>query len=227
MTKQPTGRETVNQLLRSLPQDDFERLPSKLERIELPFGTYLFHADEPIEYLYFPETAAGSLIALCADGQSRNHRQGRRGGNLGLAGSRIVEQRLNDPDCGVGCRIKRRDAHEEFKLGGAFQAVCLRYFNSFFIQVRQTTLCNRIHSVEQRLSRWLLMCQDRIEKDTLSITQEYLGLMLGEHRPSVTTAALTLQSSGFIKYRRGEIKIIDREALEDIVCDCCQIVRRE
>lgn len=230
MPEQSNERGTQNKLLRQLPESDFKRLSAHLEAVELPFGKYLFHAEQPIDFLYFPETAVGSLIALSADGQSV---EAGIIGKEGVAGiSVLMGVESSNKDCtiqiaGTGYQLKSQTAREEFKRGGAFQAICLNYFNTFFTQVSQTALCNRMHSTEQRLSRWLLMCHDRVEKDLVPLTQEYLAVMLGAHRPTVTTSALILQSSGFIRYRRGEIKILDREGLEDFTCDCYETVRRE
>lgn len=230
MSEQSNERNTNNHLLLQLPESDFQRLSVHLEAVALPFGKYLFHAEQPIDYLYFPNTAAASLVALSAEGQSV---EAGIIGNDGVAGiSVLMGAESSNKDCmiqlgGSGHRLKSSYALEEFKRGGAFQEICLRYFNTFFTQVSQTALCNRIHPVEQRLSRWLLMCHDRVEKDLVPLTQEYLAVMLGAHRPTVTTSALILQASGFIKYRRGEIRILDREGLEDFTCDCYETVRRE
>lgn len=230
MSKLSNQRNTQNNLLLQLPESDFIRLSAHLEAVELPFGKYLFHAEQPIEYLFFPSTATASLVALSAEGQSV---EAGIIGNEGVAGiSVLLGAKTSNRDCMIqiangGHRLKSSAALEEFKLSGAFQEVCLSYFNIFFTQVCQTALCNRVHSVEQRLSRWLLMCHDRVERDSVHLTQEYLALMLGAHRPTVTTSALILQSSGFIRYRRGKIKILDREGLKNLACDCYDAVRRE
>lgn len=221
MSEKSSERNTQNHLLLQLPESDFKRLSERLEAVELPFGKYLFHAEEPIEYLYFPSTASASLIAMSVEGQCVE------AGIIALMGAET-----SNWDCMIqigdgGHRLKSCYAVEEFKRGGAFQEICLRYFNTFFTQVCQTALCNRIHSVEQRLSRWLLMCHDRVPRNSVHLTQEYLALMLGTHRPTVTTSALLLQSAGFIKYRRGTIKILDREGLKNLACDCYDAVRRE
>jgi CRP-like cAMP-binding protein len=124
-----------------------------------------------------------------------------------------------------GFRVKTEDIRAEFNLGKSFQKIVLRFVYSLMTQIGQTALCNRLHSVEQRLARWLLMTHDRAEADELTLTQEFLAVMLGVNRPTVTTAAITLQGGGFIKYSRGRITMLDREGLEDLACDCYRTVR--
>ncbi len=116
---------------------------------------------------------------------------------------------------------------EEFEQGGELQKSLLRYIHALMTQISQTALCNRLHLIEQRLARWLLMSHDRIEGDLIELTQEFLALMLGVNRPTVTVAASVLQGAGFIKYSRGRITVLDREELEDFACECYQIVKPE
>ncbi len=128
---------------------------------------------------------------------------------------------------GEALRIKTETIREEFKRGGAFHDLALLYVHALMMQISQTALCNRLHSVEQRLARWLLMCHDRAKGDVLTLTQEFLSYMLGVNRPTVSTAAAILQGGGFIKYSRGKITITDREGLEDFACDCYEVVKPE
>jgi len=223
------NRRTKNNILNSLPDEDFKRLQPELQKIDLPLGAYLFRADEPIEYLFFPNEAMASIVATTSEGHSVEV------GVVGFEGMTGVDVLLgvksSSNECMIqiansGWRLSVGAGLEEFKRSGAFQAVTLRYIHSFMTQISQTAFCNRLHSTEQRLSRWLLMCRDRTKGDKLHLTQEFISIMLGAHRPSVTTSALMLQSSGFIKYRRGEITILDREGLEDFTCDCYQIVKQ-
>jgi CRP-like cAMP-binding protein len=222
--------QTGNQLLNALPPKDFERLSINFEEIDLPLGKYLFRANEPIEYLYFPNNAMGSIVALTSEGQSVEVGVVGFEGVVGIdvlmgVDSTVNESMIQIP--GSGLRITAAAARQEFERGGNFQKIMMRYIHSFMSQISQTALCNRLHSTEQRLSRWLLMCHDRTNGNELQLTQEFLGIMLGAHRPSITTSALVLQSSGFIKYRRGWITILDREGLEDFTCDCYQIVKQD
>ena len=229
MADPSTTNHFKNQLLRALPPEDFEQLTPHLEKLDLPLGKTLSRSNEPIEYLYFPDDAMISVVAMTAEGQSVEVGVA---GFEGVAGFDVLlgvdstpnESMIQLP--GSGTRIKTAQAREEFRRGGAFQAMILRYIHTFMTQISQTALCNRLHSTEQRLSRWLLMCHDRAESDKLNLTQEFLSIMLGAHRPSITTSALVLQSSGFINYRRGRITILDREGLEDFTCNCYHIVRR-
>jgi CRP-like cAMP-binding protein len=131
------------------------------------------------------------------------------------------------PIGGDAIRIPARVLQAEFARGGLFQRSLLCYTQAFITQISQTAVCNRLHSVEQRLCRWLLLCLDRVDYSELLMTQEYIGNMLGGRRESVTVAAGRLQDAGLIHYSRGHIKILDREGLEGIVCECYQIVEDE
>jgi CRP-like cAMP-binding protein len=124
-------------------------------------------------------------------------------------------------------RAKLAVIKEEFRRGGELQTLLMRYTRAFIRQVSQTAVCNATHSVEERLARWLLMCQDRVESEELSLTQEFIADMLGTRRATVSTAASALQTEGLIRYRRGHIRIVDRRALEDFACECYRVVKDE
>lgn len=219
-----------NLILNSLPQEDFERLMPDLEPVQLSLGQIIYRAEEPIEYVYFPQDAMISVIANTSSGQSAEVGVIGREGIIGIdvfMGSNIT---LNDHIIQLadgGLRITTAAVKKEFKRAGALHDEILRFMRLLMVQISQTALCNRLHTVEERLARWLLLCLDRSETDDLRLTQEFLAIMLGSNRATVTLSALTLQNNGYIKYSRGQITIKDRVGLEDFVCDCYQIVKDE
>jgi CRP-like cAMP-binding protein len=221
---------TKNFILNSLPKKDLERLHVHLEPIELALGEVIYRPEEPIKYVYFPNNSMASLVATTASGQSAEvgviGREGIVGANVLMGVDSIVNECFMQRS-GDALRIKTKAAREEFKEGGAFQDMSLRFINALMLQISQTALCNRLHSIEERLCRWLLLCHDRANNNKLTLTQEFLSIMLGANRPSVTSAAIALQSAGFIKYSRGLITIVDRHGIEDLACDCYQIVKDE
>jgi CRP-like cAMP-binding protein len=225
-----TRLSTKNYILNALPEEDFNRLLPDLTLVKLPHGQILYGPDEPIEYVYFPNNSTVSVIAITADGQSVESgvigREGMAGINV-LMGvdsmpNEIIIQLADD-----ALRMTTAAVRREFKRGGVFQDLLLRFMHALMIQIGQTTLCNRLHSINERLSRWLLMCHDRSETDELKLTQEFLAIMLGANRPRVTMSAIELQSAGFIKYSRGSIIITDREGLEGFTCACYKSVKEE
>lgn len=227
--KQPR-HSTKNIILNALPDEDYQRLHPHLEPVQLKLGQVLYRPEEPIAHVYFPDNAMSSVIATTADGQSAEVGVIGREGIVGVdvlmqVDSSPNEQMIQFPDGGL--RIKTEAIREEFKRGGAFHDLSLKYIHALMMQISQTALCNRLHSVEQRLARWLLMCHDRAKGDELTLTQEFLSIMLGVNRPTVTNSAVLLQGGGFIKYSRGKITILDREGLEDFTCDCYEVVKPE
>ncbi|MDQ3711133.1 MAG: Crp/Fnr family transcriptional regulator [Acidobacteriota bacterium] len=225
-----SNRSTKNQILNALPDEDYKRLLPDLEPVELPLGKFIYNAEEKIKHVYFPDNAMVSVVANTPQGQSVEVGVIGCEGALGLSVLLGVNTMLNDsivqlPD--GASRIKTEPLLKEFMRAGALHNLLLRSLHSYIAQISQTALCNRLHSIEERLARWLLMCRDRSKGDNLKLTQEFLAIMLGAQRASVTIAAITIQAAGYIKYSRGNIKIIDREGLEDFVCDCYQIVADE
>jgi CRP-like cAMP-binding protein len=219
-----------NTILRNLPTADFERFFPKLQKVDLPVLTYCYHSEQPIKHVYFPEYAVASVISSTSEGH--NVEIGIIG-NEGLVGVDVLLGVDSSPnECFIqipnsGYRMTTQAIREEFEQGGELQKSLLRYIHALMIQISQTALCNRLHLIEQRLARWLLMCHDRTEGDVIHLTQEFLALMLGVNRPTVTVAASMLQGAGFIKYSRGKIIVLDREELEDFTCECYQIVKPE
>lgn len=221
---------TKNRILNALPAEDFERLRSDLEAVDMPHGKILYRPDEAIDYLYFPDTAMISIVTMTARGQCVEAGvigwEGVTGINVLMGADSMPNENIVQLS-GSGWRMTTAAAKREFKRGGALQYLTLSFINLLVIQIGQTSLCNRLHSNEERLSRWLLMCRDRSETDEIKITQEFLGIMLGANRATVTLSAIALQSAGYIKYARGQIIITDRAGLEDFTCDCYAAVKRE
>jgi CRP-like cAMP-binding protein len=219
-----------NHILRQLPPADFERLLPDLEAVDLQHGATIHRPDELITHLYFPDAAMISIVTLTAEGQSVEAgvigREGLTGFNVLMGFDSMPNENIVQLP-GGGWRIPTAAATREFKLGGAFHDSSLRFIHAVLQQIGQTALCNRIHSNEERLSRWLLMCRDRSVSDELKLTQEFLAIMLGANRSSVTLSAVALQSAGYIKYKRGLITITDRAGLEDFACDCYRAVKKE
>jgi len=217
---------TNNEILNALPDDVIERLLPDLEKSALARGQLLYRAEDKTDYVYFPDNSMVSVIANTAEGQVAEvgvvGREGVVGLNIFLGVDSTPNEllvQISDSSTRVGVEAARR----EFARGGEL----LRFTHDFMTQISQTALCNRLHTIEERLSRWLLMCRDRSESDDLPLTQEFLSIMLGANRPSITIAAINLQSAGLIKYSRGHIKILNREELKEFSCDCYRKVVQE
>ena len=227
---EPISRfKTRNYVLNSLPDEDYKRLHPHLEQCELERGHSVYQPNRPIKYVYFPDGAMISVVTNTSDGQSI---EAGVIGWEGMAGVEVllgVDATTNESMVQIAdgaLRIKTEEIRKEFAKGGALNRVSLRYVHALMLQISQTALCNRLHSLEQRLSRWLLMCRDRTETDEIRLTQEFLAIMLGVNRPSVTIAATTLQSAGYIEYSRGRITILDGKKLEKFTCECYQAVKK-
>jgi len=219
---------TGNQILSALPDSDLKRITPLLERVELAHGTILYAPRETITHVYFPERSMISVVAYTDDGQSAEVAVI---GSEGATGIAVVLGEESTPYENIvqlpngSMRIKTADIREEFARGGALHDLILQFTNRLLVQVSQTALCNRLHSVEKRLSRWLLMSHDRSETDNLNLTQEFVALMLGSNRTTVTKTAIILQNAGLISYKRGKIVITNRPALEQYTCECYRVIR--
>lgn len=222
--------QSANYILASLPPEDYRRLAPHIETHETTHGEVLYHPEQRIEYAYFPLNSMVSLVSHTAEGESV---EVGIVGYEGFAGVSVLlgvdaspyEQMIQIPDGSV--RVKSGVLLEEFRRGGAFQTLALRYVQSLLLQTSQVAACNRLHSLTERLARWLLMSEDRCRCPDLPLTQEFISLMLGVRRPGVTEAAVVLQAQGLIDYTRGHIRIRDRAGLEEHACDCYRIVREE
>ena len=219
-----------NELLSSIPADSLKRLLPHLQPFDMGANVRLYHANDKIRYIYFPEDSIISILATTEEGQTTEIAIVGREGAVGLDVVMGAESLPHDflvqmPDSGY--RISAEAMRAEFDACTDAQSPILRFLQKLMVQISQTTLCNRLHRVDERLARWLLMCHDRAAGDTLRLTQEFLAMMLGVARVSVTLSASELQSKGFIKYSRGTIEILDRNALEEMSCECYRVVRDE
>ncbi len=217
-----------NHILANLPDNEFQRLLPHLEPVELEQGRILYEIDQAIDYLYFPFDAMISLVTQMADGKIVEVGLVGNDGMSGIAslmGRKTSYERALVQIPNGGARVSVSVIQTEFEKGGALQGLLLGYMAGLMRQVSQTAACNASHTTEERLSRWLLMCQDRINSPELNLTQEFLAQMLGTRRGTVNVAAITLQSAGLINYSRGHIKIIDGVGLEAFSCECYGILK--
>lgn len=219
-----------NQLLAALPAADFGRLAAHLDRVSMPLGETLYEPDGPQRYVYFPATAIVSMIYVLESGLSAELAGV---GNEGLIGISLLLGGDTTPSSAVvrsvghGYRLPGRLLKEEFNRGGPVQRLLLRYTQALVTQVSQTAICNRGHSIEQQLCRWLLGTLDRLATNELVLTHELAASALGVRREGVTEAAGRLQRAGFIQYRRGHISVLDRKGLESRSCECHAVVKKE
>src|SRR5579863_5552429 len=203
----------ANRLLGLLPPRDYRRLRRHLHRVPLAYRQSLYRANKPIEFVYFIETGVGSLVNTMANGQAA---EVGTIGNEGLVGLPIVFGDDRAPTSvyvqvpGAGLRIKAERFKRELARSASMRTVLLHYAHAFFNQVAQSAACNHFHSVEQRCCRWLLMTHDRVQSEQFLLTQEFLGMMLGVRRTSVTAAAGMLKRQKLIEYRRGQVTILNR-----------------
>jgi CRP-like cAMP-binding protein len=219
-----------NHLLAALLDAEFERLVPHLELIPMRLGDVLCDSGARLEYAYFPTTAIVSLHYLLENGSSSEIAGVGNEGMVGVAllmGGHTTTSRAIVQTGGHGYRLPARFLIEEFERAGAALRLLLRYTQALMTQLSQTSVCNRHHSIEQQLCRWLLLTLDRRPGSELTITQELIAGMLGVRREGVTEAAGRLQMKGYIRYRRGHISVLDRAGLELDVCECYGVVRKE
>ena len=218
-----------NRILKALPAKEYRILSSQLKEVMLPKGAILHEASERIGQVYFPNDAMISYLSGTAEGESVEVCVVGNEGVVGIAAllsdSTAFRAVVQVP--GSAVRISREVLRREFKRGESLHRVLLHYTNALLIQVAQTAVCNRLHSVEQRLCRWLLLTHDGVRSAELLLTQEFIANMLGGRRESVTKAAGRLQKAGLIRYVRGHITILDRQGLEAASCECYQVVKTE
>jgi CRP-like cAMP-binding protein len=231
-TTPPTARNTPNQnhLLHALPADVYDRISSKLELVELKLGDVLYESGEKLRYVYFPTTAIISLLYVMEDGASAEIAIIGNEGILGISlfmGGDTTPNRAVVQSAGQSLRLKSQLLKNEFSRFGPMMRLLLRYTQALITQMSQTVACNRHHSVDQQLCRWLLLSLDRLQSKELSMTQELIANMLGVRREGVTEAAGKLQKAGLIQYRRGTITVLDRHGMESRVCECYQVVKTE
>ncbi len=219
-----------NQILNTLTGEEYERLSVHLEPVTLALGEVLYHPEQPITHVYFPNHGTVSLLSTFEDGGSVEVGMV---GNEGMFGVNVFMGSITTPLeavvqlAGDGLRMRADALRQEFRQGGQLQDLLLRYTQAFITQIAQNAACNRAHPTEGRLVRWLLMCQDRAQSKELQLTHEFIANMLGVRRAGVTESAGQLQQRGLIKYHRGHITILDRQAMEAASCECYGIVKKE
>jgi CRP-like cAMP-binding protein len=219
-----------NHLLAALPAEDFQRIGKKLRLVTMPLGEALYESGSRQRAVYFPTTAIVSLLYTLANGASAEIAVVGNEGLIGVSlfmGGETTPSRAVVQSAGHAYRLPGKFLKEEFTLGGAMQHLLLRYTQALLTQMAQTAVCNRHHSLDQQLCRWLLLSLDRLLGDELVMTQELIANMLGVRREGVTEAAGNLQDAGLIKYSRGRIKVLDRKGLETRTCECYAVVKKE
>jgi CRP-like cAMP-binding protein len=219
-----------NSLLNALPADDLTRLLPNLEWVHLPLGTMLYEPNEQLRYAIFPTTSIVSLHYVTESGASSEIAGVGKEGMLSVSlfmGGNTTPSSAVVQTAGGAYRLDRLILKSEFNRGGVLQKLLLRYTQALMTQISQTSSCNRHHSVEQQLCRWLLLTADRIPGGEFVMTQELVAGMLGVRRESVTQAAGLLQMAGCIHYRRGHMAILNRLGLEQRVCECYGVVKKE
>jgi len=219
-----------NHLLAALPEADFERLRPHLELVPMPLGEALYESGGRLQHVYFPTTAIVSLLYVMEDGASAEIAVVGNDGILGISlfmGGETTPSRAVVQSAGFGYRLRSQVIKTEFSRAGALMHLLLRYTQALITQMAQTAVCNRHHSLEQQLCRWLLLSLDRLESSQLNMTQELIANMLGVRREGVTEAAGKLQREGMISYNRGHITVLDRPALERTSCECYAVVKKE
>jgi len=219
-----------NRLLAALPTDEYERLVPNLQQVSFSLGEVVYEFGGHLDYVYFPTTSIVSLLYTMENGSSAEMGLTGNDGVVGIAlfmGGGTMPNRAVVQSAGAAIRMKAKVLQDEFAAGGKFQQLLLRYTQALITQISQTAVCNRLHSVEQQLCRWLLLSHDRVKSDELIMTQELIADMLGVRREGVTVAAGRLQDEGAISYVRGHIKILNRQKLEDAVCECYRVVKDE
>jgi CRP-like cAMP-binding protein len=223
-----TGRSVHNVILCSLPDKEYNLLRPHLEAVDLPQYKILEEPGQKIDYTYFLDDGMTSLVALSRDGRSVEvgivGKEGMVGMSL-LAGLRQGTFRAIMQMAGRGVRV-RADVFQDILLSaGTLRTELSRFALMHGMQVAQIAACNRLHEVEQRLARWLLMCQDRFDRQSLPLTHEFLAQMLGTGRPSVSLAAGALENAGLIENLRGSVKILNRKSLEEVACECYGVIQ--
>lgn len=219
-----------NRLLEILPRDEYARLSRRMKRVHLDLRQRLYEPNVPIKHVYFPNSGVVSMVTLMDDGTRSEVATVGKEGMLGLpvflgAGSAPVESFAQV--AGDAWQIEANSFRNELKNGGKLQDVLKLYTQALMNQLARTASCNRVHSIEQRCCRWLLMTHDRVGVDTFHLTQEFLSQMLGVRRATVTEIAQILQKEGLISYARGILTIASRKNLERRVCECYAVVRDE
>ena len=219
-----------NHLLAALSPDERERIYPHLRLVEMPLGKALYESGDVLRHVYFPIDSIVSLLYVLADGASAEISVVGNEGLIGIAlfmGGETTPSRAIVQSAGHAYRLIGQQLKEEFHRSGQMQLLLLRYTQALITQMAQTAVCNRHHSLDQQLCRWLLLSLDRLQGNELAMTQELIANMLGVRREGVTEAALKLQAVGLIRYARGHIVVLDRHGLEKRTCECYAVVKKE
>ena len=228
MDKPPDPRK--NRLLAALPDAEWQRWLPQLEAVDMPLGQVLYESGSTLNYVYFPTTSIVSLLYLLEDGASAEIAVVGNEGIVGVSlfmGGESTPSRAVVQSAGQGFRLRAQLMKEEFNRAGPVLHLLLRYTQALITQMSQTAVCNRHHSLDQQLCRWLLLSLDRLQGNDLVMTQELIANMLGVRREGVTEAAGSLQTAGLIRYVRGHITVLDRAGLEKRTCECYAVVKKE
>ena len=219
-----------NLLLAALPDAELQRWVSQLETVEMPLGHVLYESGATLSHVYFPTTAIVSLLYVMENGASAEIAVVGFEGIIGISlfmGGESTSSRAVVQSAGMGFRLKAQMLKNEFNRAGPVLHLLLRYTQALITQMAQTAVCNRHHSLDQQLCRWLLLSLDRLRENELVMTQELIANMLGVRREGVTEGALKLQHAGLISYSRGRITVLDRPGLEKRTCECYAVVKKE
>lgn len=220
----------INQLLAALPPAEWKRWEPQLEHVDMPLGSVLSESGVTMAHVYFPTTAIVSLLYVMENGASAEIAvvglEGIVGVSLFLGGESTLSRAVVQ-SAGTGFRMRASLMKKEFDRAGPVLHLLLRYTQALITQMAQTAVCNRHHSLDQQLCRWLLLSLDRLQGNNLDMTQELISNMLGVRREGVTEAANALQTAGLISYARGKIKVLDRTGLEARSCECYEVVKTE
>ena len=226
----PESDPRENHLLATLPDEQWRRWQPHLEAVDMPLGQVLYESDGLLSHVTFPTTSIVSLLYVMENGSSAEIAVVGREGLVGISlfmGGETTPNRALVQSAGRGFRLPAQVMKEEFDRAGPVLHLLLRYTQALITQMAQTAACNRHHSLEQQLCRWLLLSLDRLRGNELHMTQELIAKMLGVRREGVTEAALKLQQAGLIRYARGRIAVLDRARLEKRSCECYAVVKRE
>lgn len=219
-----------NRLLAALPASAQARLAPRMKRVEMPLARVLYESGETLPYVYFPTDAIISLLYVMANGSTADTSVVGNDGVIGIAlfmGGESTPSRAIVQSAGHAYRLPAEDLKKEFRRHEELHTLVLRYTQSLITQMAQTAVCNRHHSIDQQLCRWLLLSLDRLPNSHLIMTQELIASMLGVRREGVTEAAGKLQRLGVIEYARGKITVLDRPRLEKLSCECYAVVKAE
>ena len=219
-----------NHLLAALPDNEWLRWQPQLEPVEMPLGKALYESGRRLTHVYFPTTSIVSLLYVMEDGASGEIAVVGNEGIVGISlfmGGESTTSRAVVQSAGMGFRLRANLMMQEFERAGPVLHLLLRYTQALITQMAQTAVCNRHHTLDQQLCRWLLLSLDRLHSDELVMTQQLIANMLGVRREGVTEGALKLQEAGLIRYARGRISVLDRPGLEKRTCECYAVVKKE